>query len=320
MRTLVTGGAGYIGSHLVDRLVNLGHEVVVLDDLSTGNRINLTNAEPHIRFVHDSILNERIVDKLVRKSDLVFHLAAAVGVGNIVAKPLESLIANTRGAEHVIEACARHDKKLLLASTSEIYGKTAKTPMSEDDDRVLGSTTVSRWGYSTAKALDEHLALAYAAHGLRMSVVRYFNSYGPRIDPKGYGSVVASLLRQALANEPLSVHGDGNQTRCFTFVDDTVQGTLRAALDDKAEGNIFNIGSDRETTINDLAQTIIRMSGSASRVEHVSYEQRYGRGFEDTKRRVPDVQKARLVLGFSADVSLEDGLERTLQWWRATYK
>jgi UDP-glucose 4-epimerase len=320
MRTLVTGGAGYIGSHLVDRLVSLGHEVVVLDDLSTGNRDNLTNAKSHIQFVHGSILNERVVDKLVRRTDLVFHLAAAVGVGHIVAKPLESLIANTRGAEHVIEACARREKKLLLASTSEIYGKTSKTPMSEDDDRVLGATTVSRWGYSTAKALDEHLALAYAAHGLRMSVVRYFNSYGPRIDPKGYGSVVASLLRQALANEPLTVHGDGNQTRCFTFVDDTVQGTLRAALDDKAEGNIFNIGSDRETTINDLAQTIIKMSGSASRVEHVSYEQRYGRGFEDTKRRVPDVRKARTMLGFSADVSLEDGLERTLQWWRATYK
>ena len=320
MQTLVTGGAGYIGSLLVDRLVSLGHEVVVLDDLSTGNRNNLTNAKPHIRFVHDSILNERIVDKLVRKSDLVFHLAAAVGVGHIVAKPLESLIANTRGAEHVIEACARRDKKLLLASTSEIYGKTSKTPMSEDDDRVLGSTTVSRWGYSTAKALDEHLALAYAAHGLRMSVVRYFNSYGPRIDPRGYGSVVASLLRQALANEPLTVHGDGNQTRCFTFVDDTVQGTLRAALEDKAEGNIFNIGCDRETTINDLAQKIIAMCGSSSSIEHVSYEQRYGRGFEDTKRRVPDVQKARTMLGFSADVSLDEGLGRTLQWWQATYK
>lgn len=320
MRVLVTGGAGYIGSHLVDRLVVLGHDVTVLDDLSTGNEANLADSRSNVRFVQDTILDERLVNKLVRRADTVFHLAAGVGVGNIVAKPLAALITNTRGAENVIEACVKHDKRLLLASTSEIYGKTGKMPMSEDDDRVLGSTTIARWGYSTAKAIDEHLALAHAQHGLRMSVVRYFNSFGPRLDPRGYGSVVANLVRQALDGEPLTVHGDGNQTRCFTYVDDTVEGTLRAGLDTKAEGIVFNVGNDRETTINDLARLVIEMTGSRSEIRHVSYEERYGKGFEDTKRRVPDVRRAAEVLGFRAAVELREGLERTLQWWRKTHR
>ena len=320
MRVLVTGGAGYIGSHLVDRLLALGHAVTVLDDLSTGNVANLARSRSEINFVENSILNEKLVNKLVRRADTVFHLAAGVGVGHIVEKPLAALITNTRGAENVIEACVKHEKRLLLASTSEIYGKTSTMPMSEDDDRVLGSTTVPRWGYSTAKAIDEHLALAYAQHGLRMSVVRYFNSFGPRLDPRGYGSVVANLMRQALDNEPLTVHGDGTQTRCFTYIDDTVEGTLRAGLDEKAEGIIFNIGNDHETSINDLASLVIEMTGSRSTVRHVSYEERYGKGFEDTKRRVPDVRRAATVLGFRATVELRDGLARTLQWWRQTHQ
>jgi len=320
MRVLVTGGAGYIGSHLVDRLLALGHAVTVLDDLSTGNVANLARSRSEINFVENSILNEKLVNKLVRRADTVFHLAAGVGVGHIVEKPLAALITNTRGAENVIEASVKHDKRLLLASTSEIYGKTSTMPMSEDDDRVLGSTTVPRWGYSTAKAIDEHLALAYAQHGLRMSVVRYFNSFGPRLDPRGYGSVVANLMRQALDNEPLTVHGNGTQTRCFTYIDDTVEGTLRAGLDEKAEGIIFNIGNDHETSINELASLVIEMTGSRSIVRHVSYEERYGKGFEDTKRRVPDVRRAATVLGFRATVELRDGLARTLQWWRQTHQ
>jgi UDP-glucose 4-epimerase len=316
MRTLVTGGAGYIGSHLVDRLVHLNHEVTVIDDLSTGNLTNLQAVHSDIRFVEATILDADIVDTLVADADVVFHLAAAVGVGHIIEQPLRSLVINTKGAENVITACVKHDRKLLLASTSEIYGKTAKMPMSEDDDRVLGSTTVARWGYSTAKAIDEHLALAHAQHGLRMSIVRYFNSYGPRLDPRGYGSVVANLMRQAIDNEPLTVHGDGSQTRCFTYVDDTVEGTLRAALDLRGEGKIFNVGNDHETSIIDLATTIIAMTGSSSAVQHISYEQRFGKGFEDTKRRIPDVQRARTVLDFNAGISLQDGLQRTLAWWR----
>ena len=320
MRTLVTGGAGYIGSHLVDRLVHLGHEVAVIDDLSTGNLANLTAVRGDIQFVEATILDADITDTLVAGADIVFHLAAAVGVGHIIEQPLRSLVINTKGAENVIAACVKHDRKLLLASTSEIYGKTAKMPMSEDDDRVLGSTTIARWGYSTAKAIDEHLALAHAEHGLRMSIVRYFNSYGPRLDPRGYGSVVANLMRQAIDNEPLTVHGDGSQTRCFTYVDDTVEGTLRAALDLRGEGKIFNVGNDHETSIMDLATTIIAMTGSSSTVQHVSYEQRFGKGFEDTKRRIPDVQRARTLLDFDAGVSLQDGLQRTLAWWRATHQ
>ena len=320
MRTLVTGGAGYIGSHLVDRLVHLGHEVAVIDDLSTGNLTNLTAVRSDIQFVEATILDADITDTLVAGADIVFHLAAAVGVGHIIEQPLRSLVINTKGAENVIAACVKHDRKLLLASTSEICGKTAKMPMSEDDDRVLGSTTIARWGYSTAKAIDEHLALAHAEHGLRMSIVRYFNSYGPRLDPRGYGSVVANLMRQAIDNEPLTVHGDGSQTRCFTYVDDTVEGTLRAALDLRGEGKIFNVGNDHETSIMDLATAIIAMTGSSSTVQHVSYEQRFGKGFEDTKRRIPDVQRARTLLDFDAGVSLQDGLQRTLAWWRATHQ
>ena len=316
MRVLVTGGAGYIGSHLVDRLVHLGHNVTVIDDLSTGSLQNLDGAQPHIAFVEGSILDEALVERLVRDTDVVFHLAAAVGVGHIVEKPLASLITNVRGAEHVIGAAMAYDKRLLVASTSEIYGKTKKMPMSEDDDRVLGSTTIARWGYSTAKAIDEHLALAHAAEGRRVSVVRYFNSYGPRLDPRGYGSVVANLMRQALNNEPLTVHGDGTQTRCFTYVTDTVECTVRAGLDDGAQGLVFNVGNDRETTILELARKIIALTGSRSDVSFVSYEARYGKGFEDTVRRVPDVRRARDVLNFSARIDLDEGLQRTLTWFR----
>lgn len=316
MRVLVTGGAGYIGSHLVDRLVAAGHFVTVIDDLSTGFAVNLSQSHNAIDFHHESILNSNIVERCVERSDIVFHLAAGVGVHNIVKDPLRALIVNTRGAENVIESCSRFQKRLLLASTSEIYGKTNKLPMSEDDDRVLGSTTVTRWGYSTAKAIDEHLALAYSTVGLKVSIVRYFNSYGPRIDPRGYGSVVARFLAQALRGEPLTVLGDGSQSRCFTYVDDSVEGTLRAALTPAAEGLVFNIGNESETTILDLAQIIIGLTGSPSSIRFIPYEERFGQGFEDTQRRVPDVRRAAEVLGFRAEVDLREGLERTLHWWR----
>ena len=312
VRVLVTGGAGFIGSHVVDALGDEGAEVTVLDNLATGRASNL---DGRARLVEGSILDADLVDKEVEAADEVFHLAAAVGVRHIVDDPLGSLRTNTRGTEHVLDACARHRRRVLLASTSEVYGKSPSVPWHEDDDRVLGSTDVARWSYATAKALDEHLALAHANVGLPVTIVRYFNSYGPRLDPRGYGSVVARFLGQAVAGEPLTVHGDGNQTRCFTYVADSVRGTLLAARSPASLGRVFNIGSDVETTLNDLARTIIELTGSSSTIEHVSHESVFGPRFEDPARRRPDITRARSELGWEPEVPLADGLRRTLEWW-----
>lgn len=319
MRVLVTGGAGYIGSHLVDALLEERHEVRVIDNLTTGKVANLEHCLDQISLVNGSILEADLVESEVADAQLVFHLAAAVGVRHIVDDPLGSLLTNTRGTEHVLAACHRHWRKVVVASTSEVYGKTSKVPMSEDDDRVLGPTTVHRWSYSTAKAIDEHLAFAYAAHELPIVIVRYFNSYGPRLDERGYGSVVANFLRQALAGEALTVHGDGAQSRCFTYIDDTVRGTLLAGLTPEAEGMVFNLGSTRETTIRELAELIREAVGSSSEIVNTSYESYYGPGFEDTRRRIPDVTRAREILNWEPAVSLEDGLARTIDWWEKTH-
>lgn len=319
MRVLVTGGAGYIGSHLVDRLCAEGHDVTVLDNLKTGKARNLEDRFPEIRFINGSILDTGLVDREVERVDSVFHLAAAVGVRHIVDSPLETILTNTRGTDHVLASCFRYWRRVLVASTSEVYGHTAKIPMHEDDDRVLGPTTVHRWSYSTSKAIDEHLALAYHANGLPVVIVRYFNSYGPRLDPKGYGSVVANFLRQALAGEPLTVHGDGQQSRCFTYIDDTVSGTLLAGFSDKAIGKVLNLGNPRETTVLELAEMIRSYVGSESPVAPTSYESYYGPGFADTRRRVPDVSRAAQILGWKPTVTLEEGLGRTYDWWKQTY-
>ena len=319
MNILVTGGAGFIGSHLVASLVHDGHRVTVLDNLSTGNLSNLTPVSSEITFVEGDILNADLVESEVRRADLVYHLAAAVGVGNIMANPLESIITNTTGTEHVLRSCHRHSTRVLLASTSEIYGKTPKLPMAEDDDRILGSTAISRWSYSTSKALDEHLAFAFATEGLRVSIVRYFNSYGPHLDEKGYGSVIANFIRQARDGDPLTVHGDGLQTRCFTFVADTVRGTILAGTKDEALGSVFNIGSNFEVSIADLARLIVEKTKSSSPITNVSYEQRYGSSFEDTRRRVPSLDRAREVLGYTPTIDLAEGLDRTLAWWNLVH-
>lgn len=320
MRVLVTGGAGFIGSHLVDALCDQGHHVSVIDDLSTGRIANIEHRLDDIEFLNGSILESATVEKLVSDAQVVFHLAAAVGVRHIVDAPLESLLTNTRGTELVLAMCFRHWRKVILASTSEVYGKTTKVPMHEDDERVLGPTTVHRWSYSTAKAIDEHLAFAYAARGLPAVVVRYFNAYGPRLDERGYGSVLANFMRQATEGAPLTVHGDGAQTRCFTYIDDAVRGTIAAGFTPEAEGKVVNLGSTRETSIADLAVMIRDALGSQSEVIPTPYEDYYGPGFEDTRRRVPAITRAREVLDWEPEISLEDGLTRTIEWWQKTEK
>jgi UDP-glucose 4-epimerase len=312
VRVLVTGGAGYIGSHLVDALWADGHEVAVLDNLTTGTAANLEQRLADIRFVNGSILDADLVDAEVEAAQLVFHLAAAVGVRHIVDDPLNSLLVNTQGTANVLASCFRYWRKALIASTSEVYGKTSVIPMREDDDRVLGPTSVHRWSYATAKGMDEHLALAYGALNLPVVIVRYFNSYGPRLDPRGYGSVIANLLRQARAGEPMTVHGDGLQSRCFTYIDDTVRGTLLAAFTPEAEGMTINLGTPRETTIAELAGMIRDLVGSRSSIAFTDYASYYGPGFEDTRRRVPDITRARAILGWEPTIALEDGLKRLL--------
>lgn len=317
MRILVTGGAGFIGSNLVDLLLAEGHDVRVIDDFSTGRRVNIAHLGDAIELIEGSILDRPLLDRAVSGTDLVFHLAAAVGVRNIIEQPLRSIHTNVHGTENVIEACCAADARVVLASTSEVYGKSPKLPMSEDDDRVTGPTHIARWSYSTAKALDEHLAFAHSAErGLRMSIVRYFNTYGPRLHENGYGSVVASMIGQALSGAPITVHGDGSQTRCFGFVGDTIRGTVLAGTLETALDEAFNLGNPVEISIRELAERIRIACDSTSDIVYRSYDEVYGRGFEDTKRRVPDTSKAERVLGWTPSVALDDGLARTIEWWR----
>jgi UDP-glucose 4-epimerase len=302
----------------VDALIKRGDEVLVIDNLSTGKVENLRHLLTHsaFHFINDSILNESLLERFIPSMDLIFHLAAAVGVRNILQDPLAAINTNVRGTEVVLGLAFKYWKRLVLASTSEIYGKASHVPFREDDDRVLGSTAVARWSYSMSKAIDEHFAFAYAAKGLPVSIVRYFNSYGPRLDERGYGSVVANFIRQALRGEPITVHGDGKQTRCFTYIEDTLAGTLLAGEAKEAVGEAFNIASTRETSILDLAKTIRRLTRSRSPVQFVPYEAYYGAGFEDTRRRVPSVDKAKRLLGFTPRVELDGGLRKTITWCR----
>ena len=318
MRILITGGAGFIGSHLADLLVAQGHHVLVVDDLSTGRMANVEHllAEDRFRFFNDTILNESLMDGLIAGADQVYHLAASVGVKHIIDDPVGGIHTNVTGTSVVLEKAAVHEKRIVIASSSEVHGKSTEIPLGEDGDCLLGPPTVRRWSYALSKAIDEHLALAYASSGLQVSVVRYFNAYGPRLDARGYGSVVARFIGQAQQGRPITVYGDGQQTRCFTYVDDTVRGTFLAGTVPEAVGKVFNIGSDREIAVNELAEIIRDLVGSGSEMTHQPFHRAFGEGFEETRRRVPDIRRAAEILGFQAQVPLDEGLRRTISWFR----
>ncbi len=316
---LVTGGAGFIGSHLVEALLARGDRVVVLDNLSTGRLANLAQAvgHPEFRFVQGSVLDELIVDEMVHTCDTVVHLAAAVGVKLIVEQPLKALTTNIRGSEIVIEAAHRYRRKIMLASTSEIYGKNSSGPLAETADRILGSPAVVRWAYSTAKAVDEILANAYhRERALPTIVVRLFNTVGPRQSP-GYGMVIPRLIQQALTNEPLTVFGDGTQTRCFAHVADVVRALVTLLDHEGAIGETFNVGSAEEVSIRDLAQRVRDSVGSTSDIRLIPYDRAYGAGFEDMVRRVPNTAKLHALTGWAPTRVLDDILRDAIEYARA---
>lgn len=303
---LITGGAGFIGSTMTHRLIREGNEVIVLDDLSTGRLENLAGLDEGLQFVEGDILDRDLVAKLTVGIDVVVHLAAAVGVHNIVNDPLGSLRTNLHGTESVLDAALEQDCRVLVASTSEIYGKNTADRLSEDADRIYGSPLKSRWSYAEAKALDELLAHVYhVTHGLRAVIVRPFNTVGPRQTGR-YGMVVPRLVGQALRGEPLTVYGDGTQSRCFCHVDDVVEGMLRLIEHPDAEGRPFNLGGPEEVTIRELAERIIRITGSSSEITYVPYEKAYAPGYEDMQRRVPDTTSAQRLVGFRSTHTLDE--------------
>jgi len=305
MRYLVTGGAGFIGSHLIESLINRSDQVVVLDNLSTGSSKNLSKVADQITVHNGSILDQQLVDKLVADCDYVIHLAAALGVFNIVNKPLESLKTNLQGSEIILQAADKYRKPVLIASTSEIYGKNEKVPLSEEDDRIIGHPLKSRWSYSEAKAVDESLAYFYHLENkLPVRIVRFFNSVGPR-QVGHYGMVVPRFIEAALKNEPLSIYGSGEQIRCFCHISDVIRALLLVIDSDQAVGEVFNIGNNQQSSINQLAEQVISLLGSKSKIERVSYKDAYPQGFEDMQRRVPDISKIKRVLGWSPQLDLD---------------
>ena len=307
MNYLVTGGAGFIGSHVCDALIKRGDSVLALDNLSTGSKKNIEHllGSSSFELIEGSILDTKLVDQAVASAGHVIHLAAAVGVFTIVDKPLESLTTNLRGTENILEASQQHQKEVLIASSSEIYGKNAGGALNEESDRIVGSPLKSRWSYSEAKAIDESMAFFYYQEKkLAMRIVRFFNTVGPR-QVGHYGMVVPRFVSAALKNEPLTVYGTGSQSRCFCHVYDAVAGLL-AVIDSNATlGEVFNIGNDEEITIQDLAHEVIELTGSKSAIEKVLYEKAYAPGFEDMQRRIPDISKIKRVVGWSPKLSLE---------------
>jgi UDP-glucose 4-epimerase len=316
--TLITGGAGFIGSHLAEALLARGDQVTVIDDLSTGRFENIAPlaGKPGFRFALETITNETVMDRLGSECDRILHLAAAVGVQLIVTDPVHTIETNVMGTEAVLRVARRYRKKVFLASTSEVYGKNEKVPFHEEDDGVYGATTITRWAYATSKALDEFLTLAYGrSQSLPVVIGRFFNTIGPRQSSQ-YGMVIPRFVRQALAGEPITVYGDGNQTRCFCNVRDVVAAVLLLIEHPGAEGQVFNIGSQEEIGMRALAEMVKARTGSASEIRAVPYDQAYDGGFEDMRRRVPDTHKIQKATGWAPKIPLSQTLDEIIAYFR----
>lgn len=318
MDILVTGGAGFIGSNLCERLVERGEKVYVIDDLSTGSLENISHLQrrPNFHYVNDTILNESTMEELVKGSDCIVHLAAAVGVKYVLENPLTSIETNIKGTEVVLRLANRHKKRVLIASTSEVYGKHMHAPLKEDDNLIYGPPSTMRWSYAAAKLVDEFTALAYhRTKKLEVMIFRCFNTIGPR-QTGLYGMVVPRFIKQALRDEPITVYGDGTQTRTFTFVGDVVEALIRLMDCDQAVGEVVNIGGREEISIMELAQKIRDISGSKSEITRIPYNNVYGRDFEDMMRRVPSLEKLESLIGFSPNTPLNTTLEKTIDYFK----
>ncbi|HEX8636582.1 MAG TPA: GDP-mannose 4,6-dehydratase [Pyrinomonadaceae bacterium] len=322
MKILITGGAGFVGSHLADKLFNEGHEITIIDDLSTGRYSNVEHleGEKNFRLIIDTVLNEKLMEELIRETDRVFHMASAVGVRLIMEHPVKTIETIFRGTDVVLTFCSRYRKRVLVPSTSEVYGKGASVPFREDDDLLTGSTDKHRWAYACAKTLDEFLALAHWKETrLPVVVVRLFNTVGPRQTGQ-YGMVVPNFVKSAIRNEPLTVHGDGTQSRCFGHVLDIVEGLTKAIESPECFGQVINFGNDEEVTIEGLARKAISMTGSSSEIRHIPYTEAYGEGFEDMQRRVPSLEKARRLVGYEPTRTLEDIINDVAEQFREELK
>ena len=319
MRVLITGGAGFIGSHLAETLLDAGHHVTALDDLSTGQFGNISHLEQDCRFVWalGSVTDERLVSRLMQRVDVVYHLAAAVGVRLVVEAPIHTIHTNVSGTDVVLRHARDRGTQVVVASTSEVYGKQVRLPFREDDDVVLGPPDRCRWGYAASKLIDEFMALAYwKEHRLPTTVVRLFNTVGPRQSSR-YGMVLPNFVQNALSNQPLTVHGDGSQTRSFTWVGDVVSALTSLLAEPRAFGQVFNIGNDHEVSISDLADLVTTMVGSTSEIRFVPYSAVFDSQFEDMPRRVPDISKIHAVTGFEPRVDLPEIIGRTADYWRS---
>lgn len=319
MNVLITGGAGFIGSHFAERCLNEGWHVAIIDDLSTGSFGNVAHLkkDPRFSYTIDTVFHAAVVSELVDTADIVFHLAAAVGVRLIVEKPVHTIETNVHGTEVVLRAVAKKQKRIVIASTSEVYGKSMAIPFREDGDLVIGPTTKGRWSYACSKALDEFLGLAYYNEkGVPITIARFFNTVGPRQTGR-YGMVVPNFVKQALYNEPITVYGDGNQSRCFGYVHDVVEALVRIARSSSVAGEILNIGNDSEISIRGLAEAIKNRTGSGSEIVHLPYDQVYGPGFEDMFRRVPSLEKTERLLGYRPTTPLETIIDAVAEELRA---